>query len=310
MTPPLDDGEPEDQHREGASDGEAPEFFAPSRRHSRGICYIPNMSNLVSIARLPGVEIAYSDEGDTQPAVVFLHGAGADHVMFERQVEAVRRTGRRGVTWDMRAHGRSRPNEEVITANRLLADAELLIELLGLDRPVLVGHSLGGNIAQELVRRSPGSYSALVVIDSTWNSGPLSWWERGLLRAAAPVLALIPAASLPITMARASAVTPEAQADLTRAFSRVPKKDFLAIWRATASFVRPRPGYRTPVPLLLMRGERDRTGNIAKAMPAWAEYEGVAEVVVAGAGHVPQQDAPDAVTVALLDFIDGLRGTR
>jgi 3-oxoadipate enol-lactonase len=252
---------------------------------------------------LPGCDVAYSDEGETGPAVLFLHGAGADHVMFDAQVRSLRATGRRFVTWDMRAHGLSQPNTADITAECLIDDAEKLIGRLGLSGCVLVGHSLGGNLAQELVRRSPASYAALVVIDATWNAGPLSWLERQLLRLAAPSLRLIPRASLARVLARASAVTPEAQADLQRAFGQVPPADFLAVWRATTSFVHPRPGYRAPLPLLLIRGELDRTGNISSAMPRWARHDGVDEVVIPNAGHVPTQDAPDAVTAALTTFL-------
>lgn len=264
------------------------------------------MSNLTRRLRLPGCDIAYEDGGGDGTAVLFLHGAGADHVMFDAQVEALRQAGRRVVAWDMRAHGQSRPNTSELTGDRFVADVETLTSELGLVRPVLVGHSLGGNIAQELVRRTPSAYSGLVVIDSTWNAGPLSRWERGLLRLAAPSLALIPASTLPTMMARASAVTASAQDDLRRAFAQVSKKDFLDIWRATTSFVRPQPGYRTPVPLLLVRGAEDRTGNIASAMAAWAVHDGAQEIVIPGAGHVPSQDTPDAVTAALTDFLAGL----
>lgn len=259
---------------------------------------------------LVGCDVLVDDGGGSGSSVLFLHGAGADHVMFDDQVDALRASGHRVVTWDMRAHGRSRPNTAEITGPQFVADVEHLIRTLDLDEPTLIGHSLGGNIAQQLVRRRPTAYSALIVIDSTWNTGPLSWWERRLLKLAAPGLRLIPAGSLPGVMARASAVTPAAQADLRRAFSHVPKNDFLAIWAATTSFVAPDPGYRTPVPLLLIRGEEDGTGNIAQAMPAWAAHEGIGEVLIPGAGHVPSQDAPEAVTAAITRFLTSRKGQR
>ena len=58
----------------------------------------------------------------------------------------------------------------------------------------------------------------------------------------------------------------------------LPKRTFLDVWRATVSLVDPDPAYRTPVPLGLIRGADDRTGNIATAMPRWAAAEGVTEV--------------------------------
>lgn len=268
------------------------------------------MANLNQLLSLDGCIVAYSDSGGTGDPVLFLHGAGVDHVMFGEQAEAMSRSARRVVEWDMRAHGLSRPNAIGITANQLVEDAEALISALGLSRPVLVGHSLGGNIAQELVRRKPSGYSAMVVVDATWNTGPLNSMERLLLRLAAPMLALIPARSLPSVMAKASAITRRARLDLARAFAQIPKREFLAIWQSTVSLVDPAPDYRVPIPLLLLRGDRDRTGNIATAMPAWAEHEGVQEVVIPEAGHVPTQDAPEAVTTALLHFLDSLEPRR
>jgi pimeloyl-ACP methyl ester carboxylesterase len=180
---------------------------------------------------------------------------------------------------------------------------EALIAQLELERPVLAGHSLGGNIAQALVKKDPGRYTGLIIMDSTWNTGPLTSGERFVLRLAAPGLTLIPARSLPGVMANASAVTDAARADAVRAFSQVTKRDFLAVWRATVEFVVPDPAYRTLIPLLLVRGADDRTGNIATAMPAWAVAEGVDERVIAHAGHLVTQDAPAPVTEAILEFL-------
>lgn len=251
----------------------------------------------------PGCVLAYRDTPGERLPVVFLHGAGADHVMFAAQAAALERAGHRVIVWDLRSHGQSRPNTAPLTADLLVDDLEALTSALGLERPALVGHSLGGNIAQAVVRRSGSSYAGLAVLDSAWNTGPLSWVERRLLALAAPGLALIPAGKLAGVMADASAVSLAARTDLRRAFTAVPKRDFLDIWRATTAFVDPDPGYRAPIPLCLVRGEQDTTGNIAAAMPAWAAHEGVSEHVVPNAGHVVTQDAPAAVTEILRSFL-------
>lgn len=264
------------------------------------------MVNVADRLALEGCEIAYGDTGnaDARTAVVFLHGAGVDHRMFGAQAATVHASGRRVVLMDIRGHGISRPSTLPVTAEVLVSDARRLIVALALERPVLVGHSLGGNVAQALVRRDPNQYAGLTVIDSTWNTGPLRPFERVLLRMAAPILGLIPAASLPGILARASATTRDARTLLTDVFARVPKREFLDIWRATTAFVTLEPGYRTPVPLCLIRGADDGTGNISTAMPAWAAHEGIDETVIPGAGHVATMDAPDAVSSALLQFLD------
>lgn len=264
------------------------------------------MANLADTFARPGCGIRYTELVGAEPAVVFLHGAGADHIMFEHQAHAVAAAGHRAVLLDLRGHGMSRPNTQPMSAQILCDDTEALIDTLELQRPVLVGHSLGGNLAQELVRRAPGRYSGLVVMDSTWNTGPLSAWERLGLRLAEPGLQAIPAKALPRVMAKASATTSTARRDAVRAFSQLTKREFLDVWSAVTSFVRPEPAYRTPVPLMLIRGAADKTGNISRAMPAWAVAEGIVEHVFPDAGHLVSQDAPDAVSRAIVEFLGSL----
>jgi len=112
----------------------------------------------------------------------------------------------------MRGHGLSRPGGR-FTTRRAIGDLLALLAHLGLARPVLVGHSLGGNLSQALIRRDPLVARGLIAIDCTWNTGPLSRRERALLKAAAPGLRLIPRKRLPAVMAYASAVTELGRAD-------------------------------------------------------------------------------------------------
>lgn len=262
------------------------------------------MVELVDELARTDASIRFAEFPGDEPAVVFLHGAGVDHAMFDAQVHAAAAAGHRVVTGDLRGHGESRLYGGVsFAASDALDDLAALLDRLGVHRPVLVGHSLGGNLAQEYVRRHPDRVSGLVVVDSTWNAGPLGRLDRWGLRIAAPTLSLIPAKRLPGLMARASATTPAAIAYAEARFTAMPKSRFLDVWRATASLVQPDPTYRTPVPLALIRGDRDSTGNIATAMPRWAAAEGVTERAVPDAGHLAPLDAPAAVSSALLEFL-------
>lgn len=249
-----------------------------------------------------GGELRHWD-GGTGPAVLFTHGAGADHVMFEAQAAFLRGRGYRVITWDLRGHGLSRPSAVPFTAGQAVEDLLALMDHLKLNQAVLAGQSLGGNLGQAVARRHPERVRALVVIGSTWNAGPLSRLDRLLLAAATPMISLIPARRLPALMADASATTAAARADARRAFSLLSKREFLQVWRAAAALVAPDPGYRTPVPLCLIRGEHDRTGNIATSMPRWAAAEGITENVVPGAGHIANQDAPDEVNTIIETFL-------
>ncbi|MFB9903635.1 alpha/beta fold hydrolase [Allokutzneria oryzae] len=270
--------------------------------------YIQRMVKLRDGLPRPGAEIRFVERGGGGPGVVFTHGAGMDHTMFEAQADAVERAGYRTVLWDMRGHGESELHPGAhFSAADALADLTAVLDELGLERPVLVGHSLGGNLSQAFVREHAERVGGLIVVDSTWNAGPLSRIERLGLRMAAPMLGLIPAAKLPGIMARASAVSPGAVAQTESVFARMPKHTFLDVWRATVSLVSPDPAYRTPVPLGLIRGAQDGTGNIAKAMPLWARAEGVQEHVIPDAGHIVTLDAPEATTRALLHVLEQWR---
>ncbi|MCC6314660.1 MAG: alpha/beta hydrolase [Thermomicrobiales bacterium] len=260
------------------------------------------MVNLGSALTLGGCTIRFADSGGCGQPVVLLHGAGLDHEMFDAQAGRLLEVGHRVIRVDLRAHGASRPNSDPLSAEQFVLDMEALIAHAGLARPALVGQSLGGNIAQRLVQRAPGAYSRLSVLDATWNTGPLTLGERLVLRAAAPMLALMPWQRLRASMADASASSLTARAYAERTFARMSKPEFIAVWRATAQFISPDPAYRTAIPLLLARGASDRLGNIAAAMPAWAMAEGVAEAIIPGAGHIVTLDAPDAMNDVLLRF--------
>lgn len=248
--------------------------------------------------------LRYRDGGGPGRPVVFLHGAGMDHTSFVEQAKAVQDAGYRTVLVDQRGHGESALAEGVrFTAADALADLAALIEGLGLEHPILVGHSMGGNVSQAFVRAHPARAGGLIVVGATWNAGPLTRAERLQLRIAIPALRLIPASRLPALTAGVSATTPAAVEEIRLTFARMPKPVFVDVMRATASFVAPEPSYRTPVPLGLVVGAEDRTGNIVAAMRVWAEAEGVRLREIPGAGHVVMADAPDAASEAILGIL-------
>lgn len=242
----------------------------------------------------PGATLAVSVTSGTRQPVIFTHGAGMDSTSWDEVAAAVAAAGHTVITWDLRGHGESALDDgHRFTARDALDDLTALPAALAVERPILVGHSLGGNLSQALVQQSPSIAAGLVVLGSAPNTGALSGFERFALRTLSrPMLAMIPARRLPGMLAAASAVTPHAIERTAAVMARMPKDRFLDVWQATAELVVPDPSYRTPIPLALARGERDTTGNIATSMPAWAAREGISENVIAGAGHVAMWDAP------------------
>ena len=100
--------------------------------------------------RAGNVTLSVEDEG-SGPAVVFIHGWSCSGRFFQRQLPYFARS-HRVVIPDLRGHGRS---EKTLSGHTLPQYAEDLRELFGslsLERPVLVGWSMGAEVAWEYLR--------------------------------------------------------------------------------------------------------------------------------------------------------------
>ncbi len=256
-----------------------------------------------------GAQVHYWVFGDGPVTVVGVHGAGGDHTAFDPQVEALVRNGFRVITWDMPPFGASGGSSVPFTARQAREDLLRLLDHLDLERPVLLGQSLGGGVAQSLVKAHPDRAGALAVLGAPWITGPLRAGERLPLKSAAAVMRLMPTRRIHALMTSLVVSTSPSlavRAEFAELIAQVPRRHLLDAVRTGGQLLDPDPTYRTPIPLCLMRGEHDVTFNVNEIMPRWAAAEGVAEVIIPNAGHVANLDAPQAFNEALLRFLAGL----
>jgi 3-oxoadipate enol-lactonase len=234
--------------------------------------------------------------------VVLLHGATLDHRAWAPQVESLR--GRfRLVVPDLRAHGESTGSFDFEAA---VQDVFALLDVLPAERVVLVGLSLGGNLAQEVVRRAPDRVSALVVADATCNTGARHPLATALTVAALNAHAMLPGNHFAHYAAQMIAVDPQVQRYALDADGNRPHGETVRILTSLLTgALRPEQDYRLPVPALLVHGQLDHLGDIAVSTQAWARREPLAEyVVIPAAGHASNLDNPAAFTAALEAFLD------
>src|SRR6185312_6454000 len=90
------------------------------------------------------------------------HDGGAARA-WAPQIAAFKAAGLHPVALDLPGYG-SRPAVDSMDFEALAADLEATIERLGLDRPAVVGHSIGGMIAQIAMRRLRDGYRAAVLV--------------------------------------------------------------------------------------------------------------------------------------------------
>src|SRR5262245_46677303 len=96
------------------------------------------------------------------PAVVLLHGVGGSARVWAPQMAALTAAGYEPVALDLAGYG-ERPPVVSLDFDGLAADVEQAIGKRGLERPVLLGHSLGGMVAQSALRRRPDGYAAAIL---------------------------------------------------------------------------------------------------------------------------------------------------
>ncbi|WP_234376985.1 alpha/beta fold hydrolase [Streptomyces sp. TP-A0356] len=245
----------------------------------------------------------------TAPLVALTHGAGADHRMFDPQIPALLAAGYRTLRWDVRHHGLSVCRNRRFRVLDAADDLRALLETCPGPWPVvLLGQSIGGNIAQEYLRRRPDDVAALVVIGSTSNTLPVSRAQRAQLALSRPLLRMLPYRRLAARMAVASARTPEARAHLREVFLRMGRRGFLTVWEGMTRTLTQDPDYLIDRPQLLLCGQYDSTGNVRSAMERWNRRDPRSGLrVLPDAGHVANLDRPDLVNRMIVDFLSGLR---
>ena len=251
----------------------------------------------------PDATVRYWTAGDADgPTVVLLHGATLDHRAWAPQVDALQDRFRLVVP-DLRGHGESTGSFDFEAA---VQDVFALLDELSAGPVVLVGLSLGGNLAQEVVRRAPDRVSALVVADATCNTGARHPLATTVTVAALTGHAMLPGDHFSQHAAQMIALTPQAQRYALDANAQRPNRETVRILTSLLTgALRPAHEYRLPVPALLLHGQFDHLGDIALSTRSWAQREPLAEyVVIPAAGHTSNLDNPRAFTTALRAFLD------
>ena len=122
------------------------------------------MSALAWHAR-DGVRLAALDRGRGGPPLLFVQGWCCDHRHFAPQIEHFAER-QRVVALDLRGFGASDQPPGEYAIETFADDAAWLCRELGVERPVVVGHSLGGAVALAIAARHPELPRALALCDA------------------------------------------------------------------------------------------------------------------------------------------------
>lgn len=247
-------------------------------------------------------------EPDAIP-LIFLHGIGGAARAWRRQL-ATFGDRFRTIAWDMPGYGGSAPLASVSIA--ALAEAlQQFIAQLGVSRPVLVGHSIGGMIVQKWLVQFPKLARAVVLAqtspafgkaDGDWQKsfiaarlGPLDRGET--MRSLAPSLVKELVGDDP---------DPNGMEVARECMGSVPEASYRAMMLALIGFDQRSTLGHISVPTLLLSGSRDNNAP-APMMAKTATFIPAAEYVeLAGVGHLANLERPEAFDEALAGFLSSL----
>jgi 3-oxoadipate enol-lactonase len=241
------------------------------------------------------------------PTVLMLHGIGGGHLAFAPQVETLASNGYRAVAWDMPGYGHSAPIEPY-TFKGLAQSCIRLIEGLKCENVALVGHSMGGMVAQEVVARRPDLVSKLVLCGTSASFGkPDGDWQREFIaQRTAPLDAgqgMADLAEQLVPQMIGPGSLPEGVKLATHCMSLVPAATYRRALEALVTFDRRANLPHINVPVLLVAGEHDRNAppsvmkKMADAIPRSTYIE------MRGIGHLQNLEAPDEFDGFLLNFL-------
>ena len=151
---------------------------APEPEQPAAAAAEPELVTEGKAASADGVPIAYSVEGDGEVAVVLIHGWSCDRTYWREQIEPLMATYK-VVSLDLAGHGTSGVERAEWTLASFGADVRAVVEALGLERVILVGHSMGAPVALEAVPLLAGKVLGVVAVDSLHDVGakpdPQQW---------------------------------------------------------------------------------------------------------------------------------------
>lgn len=235
----------------------------------------------------------------------FLHGLTADHSMFEGQISAFA-ADFNILTWDTPAHGKSRPFA-TFDFGDTSEYIKSILDTNSVDQVILVGQSLGGFLAQSFIKRYPDRIKGFISIDSTpYGSVYYSGFDIWILKQVEWMAHLYPLRWMKEAMARQVSVTRKAYNNMMQMLSPYGKNELCHLMGlGYAGFLDDNCELKIPCPVLLILGEKDRTGKVAQYNKAWARQTGYPLKIIKGAAHNVNVDKPEEVNARIYGFLSG-----
>jgi 3-oxoadipate enol-lactonase len=241
------------------------------------------------------------------PTVVFIHGIGGAARSWQAQLTTFCAAGYVCLAVNLPGYGGRRPVQEV-TFENLAADVEATISFNTLKQPALIGHSLGGMIAQTMLRRRPDAYRAAILCCTSPAFGNPSgdFQKKFVADRLGPMTAGRTMTDLaPSIVDEIIGPTPDAaaRARAIEIMGATPDDTYSAAIRCIIHFDERSNLANIRIPVLCLAGEHDRNAPAPMMERMAKKIPGARFVRLPGVGHLPNLEAPKAFDAAIFEFL-------
>lgn len=247
-------------------------------------------------------QVFYVQQGEqaAQPAVIFVHGAAGMHRHWLSQVHALRNTAR-AVAVDLPGHGKSDPPGRSTVGD--YADVIVrVLDALGFDRAVIVGHSMGGAIAQTLALAHADRVAGLGLVGTGARLRVLPQILDGVITPSE----FEKTCQLVVANSFATPLDPDMRRRAEEEFRACPPQVTHDDFGACNAFDVMSCLAEIHAPTLVVCGTEDRMTPLKYSEFLAAKIPAARLVVVPGGGHNVMIEKADEVNGALLDFLTKL----
>lgn len=268
-----------------------------------------------------GLKIHYKNAGSGAPAFVLLHGFGASLFSWREVMGPISRLGS-VLAFDRPAFGLTERPLEWDGPNPYAPAAQVettiaMLDLMGAEQAILVGHSAGGTISMLAALRYPERVRALVLVDpAVYAGGGAPGWIKPLL--GTPQLRRIGPVLVRGIGERGESIIRTAWHDpdkITPPIIEGYRKPLRAhdwdraLWELTLASEQSRLAGRLgelKLPVLVITGDDDRIVPTADSIRLAGELPNATLVVVPNCGHLPHEECPEEFMRAVREFVAGL----
>lgn len=250
--------------------------------------------------------------GQGPDLVLLLHGIGGGQAMWDEAgsgtLQALADAGLRALALDFPGYGGSVGLQPVSLA-RMVDAVTALIRTYAPRRVALVGHSMGGMVAQELLAMQPGVPVHALVLACTspaFGSPQGDWQAKFVADRVAPLdagLGMVGVAERLVPGMVSTQAVAEAQPRAMAVMARVPEATYRAALQSIVAFDRRAALPAIAVPTLCLAGEHDKTAPPEVMQRMAGKIPGAVYQCLNGAGHIANVEQPDAFNAALVGFL-------